>query len=69
MPVFCNPLQSYDIDSEKDNNQTIADIDFDENDFIDAIASVSANAASGPDSFSAMFLKKCGNILATSLWL
>ena len=68
--VFTKPSSSpyHDI-VEEDDIPTITDIQFTEEDIIDAIDELSNNAASGPDGVTAIFLKKCKNSLSKALFL
>ena len=50
------------------NVPTITDIEFTEQDIIDAIDELKNNSASGPDGLAAIFLKKCKNSLAKPLF-
>ena len=46
----------------------LEDIDFSEQDIIDAIDEIKNNAASGPDGIAAIFLKKCKNSISKPLY-
>ena len=54
---------------EDENTNILTDIDFSEQDIIDAIDEIKNNAASGPDGLAAIFLKKCKNSLSKPLLL
>ena len=67
--VFSKPSDSpYYGMSENANDATITDIDFTEQDIIDAIDELKNTSASGPDGLAAIFLKKCKNSLAKPLF-
>ena len=60
--VFSKPIQSiYHAEEDDPNIQSLTDIDFSEQDIIDAIDELKNNSASGPDGLVAIFLKKCKN--------
>ena len=48
---------------------SLSDIEFTKQDFIDAIDTISQNAAAGPDRFPAILLKKCKHALVTPLYM
>ena len=67
--VFSKPIDSpYFTLEEKEDVPTITDIEFTEQDIIDAIDELKNNSASGPDGLAAIFLKKCKNSLAKPLF-
>ena len=54
-----------------DEPHAITDIDFNEQDILDAIKAMNRTSAAGPDKFQAVILKECGHVLApviTQLW-
>ena len=53
---------------ENQDDVTITDIDFSEQDIIDAIDELKNTSASGPDGLAAIFLKKCKESLAKPLF-
>lgn len=61
--VFSVPLTDY-RNYPKRCEDTLVDIEFDEKDIIEAITTMSQNAAAGPDGFPAILLKKCKEELA-----
>ena len=66
--VFSQPTDSpyYRMD-EHENVPTIDDIDFSEQDVIDAIDELKNSSATGPDGITAIFLKKCKGSLSKPL--
>lgn len=66
--AFSKPAQ-IDLDFNHIPDNMIQDIEFTEQDIIDAIDEVPSNSAPGPDRFPAMFLKKCKHELAKPLHL
>ena len=68
--VFSEPSDEspYFAAEEDENDSTIMDINFTEQDIIDAIDELKNNSASGPDGLTSMFLKKCKLSLARPLF-
>ena len=68
--VFCEPSDTspYHAMEENENDPTITDIEFTEQDIIDAIDELKNTSASGPDGLAAIFLKKCKEPLARPLF-
>ena len=67
--VFSKPSESiYYSMNENENEISIENIDFTEQDIIDAIDELKNNSSSGPDGLAAIFLKKCKNSLARPLF-
>ncbi len=67
--VFSEPIESpYHAEEEDPNIESLTDIDFSEQDIIDAIDELKNNSASGPDGLVAIFLKKCKNSLSKPLF-
>ena len=68
--VFSKPSEDspYFAVEENENDATITDIEFTEQDIIDAIDELKNNSASGPDGLSSIFLKKCKTSLAKPLF-
>ena len=64
--VFSTPLETYETLQRK-TNTVLEDIDFNESDVIEAISSISTNAAPGPDGFPAILLKNSKEQLAKPL--
>ena len=64
--VFSTPLETYETLQRK-TNTVLEDIDFNESDVIEAISSISTNAAPGPDGFPAILLKNSREQLAKPL--
>ena len=68
--VFSKPSDSpYYTMEENENDETITDIDFTEQDIIDAIDELKNTSASGPDGLAAIYLKKCKESLSRPLFL
>ena len=57
------------IASTNNISRCISDIEFNHSDFVKAIDELSPNAASGPDGFPSILLKKCKHSLAVPLTL
>ena len=53
---------------EDEHEDLLTDIDFSEQDIIDAIDEIKNNSASGPDGLAAIFVKKCKNSLSKPLF-
>ena len=68
--VFSKPTDSpyYEME-ENEEDISITDIHFTEQDIIDAIDELKNSSASGPDGLAAIFLKKCKDSLAKPLFL
>ena len=68
--VFSKPSDAspYYTIEENENDPTITDIEFTEQDIIDAIDELKNTSASGPDGLAAIFLKKCKDSLARPLF-
>ena len=68
--VFCEPSDTspYFTMEENENDPTITDIEFTEQDIVDAIDELKNTSASGPDGLAAIFLKKCKEPLARPLF-
>ena len=67
--VFSKPSDSpYYAMVENQDDVTITDIEFSEQDIIDAIDELKNTSASGPDGLAAIFLKKCKDSLAKPLF-
>ena len=66
--VFSTPTDSPYYALEDEDGTTITDIEFSEQDIIDAIDELKQNSASGPDGLTAIFLKKCKNSLVKPLF-
>ena len=68
--VFSEPLlNSVYADQALSAKQWLTDIDFTENDIIDAIKEISATSSSGPDGFPAVYLKQCKTEIAKPLYI
>ena len=66
--AFSNPVQ-IDLDFSHTPDNMIQDMDFTEQDIMDAIDEVPSNSAPGPDRFPALFLKKCKQELVKPLYI
>ena len=68
--VFSSPKENQNqiIHDNEDSIPILNDIDFTKSDFVEAIKTISNNAAPGPDGFSAVFLKNCSEELATPFY-
>ena len=67
--VFTKPLPNYDLPEITENQPTLSNIDFSEQDIIQEIDTLSSNAAAGPDGFPAIFLKQVKSQIAAPLYL
>ena len=67
--VFSIPTQTtFDPDyMEIVPNANLSDVEFNKNDFIEAIKSIDSNSAAGPDGFPAILLKKCSENISEPL--
>ena len=67
--VFSKPVNSPYYSMEEDvTAESLTDIEFTEQDIIDAIDELKNNSASGPDGLAAIFLKNCKNSLSKPLF-
>lgn len=71
--VFSKPSRPINTDdspvADDTNKPSLNDVDFDEDDFIEAISELKLNSAAGPDGFPAILLAKCKEQLAKPLLL
>ena len=67
--VFSKPSDStYYTMVENESDISLENIEFTEEDIVDAIDELKNNSASGPDGLAAIFLKRCKNALAKPLY-
>ena len=68
--MFSSPLPTnHDVNDSRDSTTSIEDIDFCDEDTVEAIDQIRVNSASGLDGVPAILLKKCKNELARALTL